>query len=119
MSPIVTRTVPRIATRVVQRRQASTMAGMRRWAQSFEPHPFERIPVSTNAQAGDYAKMFKRSASAFAFYVPGLAIILGWPYLGAQLLQGHVSFTINHNNHAFTGTYSDAKRHEPNHCHRK
>lgn len=86
MSPVATR----FAARAVQRRNMSMMTSMRRWAQTFEAHPFERIPVASNPQSGDYGKMFKRSATSLAFYVPGLAVLLGWPYASAKLLQGHV-----------------------------
>lgn len=86
MSPIAAR----FASRVVQRRSVSMMTGVRRWAQSLEAHPFERIPISSNAQAGDYSKMFKRSVGGAVFFVPAIATLLGWPLLGAKFLDGHI-----------------------------
>ncbi|KAJ4415447.1 hypothetical protein N0V82_007318 [Gnomoniopsis sp. IMI 355080] len=65
MSPIVARAALR-ATRAAaqqQTRQFSIMRTMRNAARSFEPHPFQRLPISNQTQAGDWGKLVKRSAS--------------------------------------------------------
>lgn len=64
MSPIVARAALR-ATRAAaqqQSRQFSVMRTMRNVARSFEPHPFQRLPLSAQPQAGDWSKLVKRSA---------------------------------------------------------
>lgn len=62
MSPIVAQTALRATRAAAQRqtRQFSVMRTMRNVARSFEPHPFQRLPVAGNPQGGDWAKQFKR-----------------------------------------------------------
>lgn len=68
MSPIVARAAIR-ATRAAaqgQARQFSVMRTMRNVARSFEPHPFQRLPIAGQPQAGDWAKLFKRTGGQVA-----------------------------------------------------
>ena len=51
------------------RRQFSVIHSLRSFARSFEPHPFERLPVSSNAQAGDWGKQVRRVGTQVAMYV--------------------------------------------------
>ncbi|KAK1760563.1 hypothetical protein QBC47DRAFT_367510 [Echria macrotheca] len=44
------------------RRQFSVINSLRSFARSFEPHPFERLPVANNAQAADWGRQVKRIA---------------------------------------------------------
>lgn len=59
MSPIIA-AASRSAARVAGRRQFSLLTSMRNVARSFEPHPFQRLPVSHNAARPDYVAMLKR-----------------------------------------------------------
>lgn len=62
MSPVVARAAIR-ATRAATQGQAmqfSVMRTMRNVARSFEPHPFQRLPVASNPQPGNWAQLFKR-----------------------------------------------------------
>jgi hypothetical protein len=86
MSPIVARA----AARAAGRRQFSLFSSVRSFARSFEAHPFERMPVTQNAQRGDYAKMGRRVAGQAVFFAPGIAVLLGWPYLGYKGLNGKI-----------------------------
>jgi hypothetical protein len=86
MSPIVARA----AVRAAGRRQFSLLTSARSFARSFEPHPFERIPVTQTAQRGDYAKMGRRVAGQAVFFAPAIVVLLGWPYVGYKMLNGHV-----------------------------
>ncbi|EOO02612.1 hypothetical protein UCRPA7_1885 [Phaeoacremonium minimum UCRPA7] len=86
MSPIVARA----AIRAAGRRQFSVMRSMRNFARSFEAHPFERMPVTSNSQAADWGKQFKRVGSQALIYVPGFALILGWPAIFKTVLDGHM-----------------------------
>lgn len=59
MSPIAARTAFRYAA-TAGRRQFSVIHSLRSFARSFEPHPFERLPVANNAQAADWGRQAKR-----------------------------------------------------------
>lgn len=66
MSPIIARAAIRATRAAAQQqttRQFSVMRTMRNMARSFEPHPFQRLPVTNQTQAGDWGKLVKRSAS--------------------------------------------------------
>ncbi|PKS07809.1 hypothetical protein jhhlp_006417 [Lomentospora prolificans] len=82
MSSIASRALLRAATR----RQVSTV---RTIARSFEPHPYQRVSKVKPAP-GAYGKLAKNAASRIAFFVPGIALLLGWPYLGKLTLDGRV-----------------------------
>jgi hypothetical protein len=79
MSPIAARIAFRQAAANVSRRQVAAAAAkprqfsvihsLRSFARSFEPHPFERLPVSSNAQAGDWGKQVKRVGTQIAMHV--------------------------------------------------
>ncbi|TPX14404.1 uncharacterized protein E0L32_005368 [Thyridium curvatum] len=86
MSPIVARA----AIRAAGRRNFSVMRSVRNAMRSFEPHPFERLPTTQTAQGADVGKMAKRVAGQAVIYVPGVALVLGWPYLAAVGLDGHI-----------------------------
>lgn len=45
-----------------QTRQFTVMRTMRNVARSFEPHPFQRLPISSTPQRADWSKLIKRSA---------------------------------------------------------
>ncbi|KAJ4396546.1 hypothetical protein N0V93_000766 [Gnomoniopsis smithogilvyi] len=90
MSPIVARAALR-ATRAAaqqQTRQFSVMRTMRNVARSFEPHPFQRLPISNQTQAGDWSKLVKRSAGQALIYFPGFGLVLGWPLIAQSVLDG-------------------------------
>ncbi|KAK4104638.1 hypothetical protein N658DRAFT_492740 [Parathielavia hyrcaniae] len=66
------------------------MHNLRTFARSFEPHPFQRLPVASHAAPADWGRLVRRSVKQAAVYFPlGLAL-LGWPYLGAVVLDGRV-----------------------------
>ncbi|KAJ9156441.1 hypothetical protein NKR23_g1274 [Pleurostoma richardsiae] len=90
MSPIVARAAIRASARATGQRNFSIMRSMRNFARSFEAHPFEKMPVTTNSQAPDYAKMVKRVGTQAIIYVPGLTFLLGWPLMVKQGIDGHV-----------------------------
>lgn len=66
MSPVVARAAIRASRAAAQgqARQFSVVKTMRNVARSFEPHPFQRLPVSSEPQAADWSKLFKRSATS-------------------------------------------------------
>ncbi|KEZ38799.1 hypothetical protein SAPIO_CDS10839 [Scedosporium apiospermum] len=83
MSAIASRAIIRAATR----RQVSTL---RAAARSMESHPFEKLPATQKVASGAYGKMAKSAATRLAFFFPGIALLLGWPYLSKVGLDGHV-----------------------------
>lgn len=54
MSPII--------RQVASRRAFSILTQARQLARGFEPHPFERYPISQQAAKSDWAKLVKRTA---------------------------------------------------------
>ncbi|TLS30627.1 hypothetical protein PpBr36_03106, partial [Pyricularia pennisetigena] len=89
MSPVLARAAIRNAA-ATGTRQFSLMAAMRNMARSFEPHPFQRLPNTQKPQSADYAKILKRSGKTVMIYVPGMALILGWPLMAQRVIDGHV-----------------------------
>lgn len=87
MSPVVARVALR---NVAQRRQFSLMTAMRTTMRSFEPHPFQRLPIAEKAQSADWAKIFSRTGRSLGIYFPGMALILGWPFMAQKALNGHI-----------------------------
>ncbi|KAL2255851.1 hypothetical protein VTK26DRAFT_2613 [Humicola hyalothermophila] len=63
---------------------------LRSFARGFEPHPFQRLPVTEHPAPGDYGKLIKRSAKQVLVYVPTAFTLLGWPLMAKNLLDGHV-----------------------------
>ncbi|KAK0739968.1 hypothetical protein B0T21DRAFT_382891 [Apiosordaria backusii] len=74
MSPILARLAARNAFRGVQQQQRS----------------FSRLPVTTNSAAADWGRQVKRLGKQGAIYFPAIGAILGWPYLAASGLDGHM-----------------------------
>ncbi|KAL8371693.1 hypothetical protein RB595_001480 [Gaeumannomyces hyphopodioides] len=87
MSPVVARVALRNAA---QRRQFSLMTAMRNTMRSFEPHPFQRLPIAEKAQPADWAKTVARRGKTLGIYFPGMALILGWPWMVQKALDGHM-----------------------------
>ncbi|KAK3359097.1 hypothetical protein B0T25DRAFT_86455 [Lasiosphaeria hispida] len=90
MSPIAAQAAFRAATRASQtagRRNFSVINSLRGFARSFEAHPFERLPTATRSQGADWGRQIKRVGSQTAIFLPGFALILGWPY-AARLAVG-------------------------------
>ena len=68
MSPIIARAAIRNAA-FTGRRQFSVVNSLRSFARSFEPHVFQRLPMTSQSQAPDYGRLFKRSGKTIAMYV--------------------------------------------------
>ncbi|KAJ4302305.1 hypothetical protein N0V88_002448 [Collariella sp. IMI 366227] len=73
-----------------QARQFSMMHNLRQFARSFEPHPFQRLPVTASPAKADWGKLVKRSSKQAVVYFPLAFAILGWPWVTAQMLDGHM-----------------------------
>ncbi|KAK4121435.1 hypothetical protein N657DRAFT_540453, partial [Parathielavia appendiculata] len=69
-----------------QQQPFSIMHNLRTFARSFEPHPFQRLPVTSHPAPADWGRLVTRSVKQATVYFPlGLAL-LGWPYLGSVVL---------------------------------
>ncbi|KAK5662738.1 hypothetical protein OQA88_6145 [Cercophora sp. LCS_1] len=89
MSPIAARAAFRFGA-AAGRRQFSVISSLRGFARSFEPHPFERLPVTTNAAAADWGRQLGRVAKQGVVFFPTIFLMLGWPYLGRVALDERV-----------------------------
>ncbi|KAK3903143.1 hypothetical protein C8A05DRAFT_43585 [Staphylotrichum tortipilum] len=73
-----------------QQQSFSIMHNLRTFARSFEPHPFQRLPVASQPAPADWGKLVKRSVGqAFVYFPLGFAL-LGWPYVSSVILDGRV-----------------------------
>ncbi|KAI7780907.1 hypothetical protein SLS64_001000 [Diaporthe eres] len=90
MSPIVARAAFRASTQAQATRQFSVMRTMRNVARSFEPHPFQRLPISSQTQSASWGKQVKRVGSQAVVFASGFTVILGWPYFAAKALDGRI-----------------------------
>ncbi|EPE34711.1 hypothetical protein GLAREA_10405 [Glarea lozoyensis ATCC 20868] len=86
-SRIFSRCTPAVRT-ITQRRGISAYQRARDAIKHFEPHPFERYPVSQQSAPADWGKQFRKIGGNAMIYFPGFAIVLGWPLLGEKLLDG-------------------------------
>ncbi len=50
----------------------SIMHNLRTFARSFEPHPFQRLPVTSQSAAADWGKLVKRASTQAVVYVSSL-----------------------------------------------
>ncbi|CAG8972213.1 hypothetical protein HYALB_00010992 [Hymenoscyphus albidus] len=73
-----------------QRRSLSVVQRARQTIRSFEPHPFERYPVTQEGAKADWVRAFGRLRGPAAVYFPGFAFVLGWPFLAASVVDGHL-----------------------------
>lgn len=55
--------------RSAQQQNFSIMHNLRSFARSFEPHPFQRLPVTSHPAPADWGKLVKRSTKQAAVYV--------------------------------------------------
>lgn len=69
MTPIAARVAFRQGAAVAGRRQFSVINSLRGFARSFEPHPFERLPITTSPAAADWGKQAARVAKQGVVYV--------------------------------------------------
>ncbi|KAL1892177.1 hypothetical protein Cpir12675_004645 [Ceratocystis pirilliformis] len=80
----------RTSARVASSRQFSLLTSMRNVARSFEPHPFQRLPVSHASARPDYSALMKRIGGQTMVFVPAFGTIMAWPLVASQFLDGHV-----------------------------
>ncbi|KAI9742166.1 MAG: hypothetical protein M1818_004066 [Claussenomyces sp. TS43310] len=69
-------------------RNISTVGKLRAAVRSFEPHPFERKPVSQAAAKGDWGRHVRSAGKQTLIYFPFFALVLGWPVVVAKALDG-------------------------------
>ncbi|KAH8687945.1 hypothetical protein BGZ60DRAFT_522577 [Tricladium varicosporioides] len=75
---------------VSQRRSMSVAQRARHLIRDFEPHPFERYPTTTKAAPADWGRQARRLGDASMFYFPFFALVIGWPLLAEELVDGHM-----------------------------
>ncbi|KAH6641661.1 hypothetical protein F5144DRAFT_600272 [Chaetomium tenue] len=68
----------------------SIMHNLRAIARSFEPHPFQRLPVASSAAPADWARLVRRAGGQAVVFFPAGLLMLGWPYAAAAMLDGKV-----------------------------
>ncbi|KAF4633549.1 hypothetical protein G7Y89_g4569 [Cudoniella acicularis] len=75
---------------MTQRRSLSLAQRARQAIRDFEPHPFERYPTTTKVAKADWGRQARRLGDAAMFYFPAYAILLGWPLLAEEVLDGRM-----------------------------
>jgi hypothetical protein len=75
MAPITRLSTPLLRT-ITQRRGFSIISRVRQTARSFEPHPFERMPIKQKSAPADYGKLVRHVGDAAMLCVPLLWIPL-------------------------------------------
>ncbi|KAK0651526.1 hypothetical protein B0T16DRAFT_453985 [Cercophora newfieldiana] len=91
MSPMIAaRAAMRSATSASARRQFSVLNNLRSFARSFESHPFERLPVTTNSASADWGRQVKRISQQVAIFLPGFGLVLGWPAIAKAIVDDRV-----------------------------
>ncbi|OIW23581.1 hypothetical protein CONLIGDRAFT_686509 [Coniochaeta ligniaria NRRL 30616] len=88
MSPILARSAAQAGLRLASRRQFSLMTSLRQLGRSFEHGtPFERLPVTQKPQGADWGRQFKRVGGQAVVFLPAMAVMLGWPYAAAVVVE--------------------------------
>jgi hypothetical protein len=75
MAPITRLSAPLLRS-LTQKRGFSIISRVRQTARSFEPHPFERMPITQKAAPADYGKLVRHVGDAAMLCVPLLWIPL-------------------------------------------
>ncbi|KAK3296841.1 uncharacterized protein B0H64DRAFT_440340 [Chaetomium fimeti] len=73
-----------------QRQQFSIMHNLRTIARSFEPHPFQRLPMASRPAPADWSRLVRRAGGQAVVFFPAGLLMLGWPYAAAAMLDGKV-----------------------------
>jgi hypothetical protein len=81
MAPITRLSTPLLRS-ITQRRGFSIISRVRQTARSFEPHPFERTPITQKTAPADYGKLVRHVGDAAMLCVPLLWIPLPLFILG-------------------------------------
>jgi hypothetical protein len=68
MAPITRLSTPLLRS-LTQKRGFSIISRVRQTARSFEPHPFERMPITQKTAPADYGKLVKHVGDAAMLYV--------------------------------------------------
>ncbi|KAH6840767.1 hypothetical protein B0I37DRAFT_418770 [Chaetomium sp. MPI-CAGE-AT-0009] len=68
----------------------SIMHNLRTIARSFEPHPFQRLPMTTSPAPADWGRLVRRATGQAVVFFPAGLLMLGWPYAAATMLDGRV-----------------------------
>ncbi|KAL2118469.1 hypothetical protein VTJ04DRAFT_8129 [Mycothermus thermophilus] len=90
---MLARVAARPAQSLIRRPQQanfSLMSSLRSFARSFEPHPFQRLPVAAKPASPDLGRLIKRTGGNAVVFFPVAAGLLGWPYLAATVFDNHV-----------------------------
>jgi len=98
LSHTTTRTAARPLLQALARRQQqlhprrpfSIMHHLRAVARSFEPHPFQRLPVASQSAPADWGRLVRRSLGQAVVYFPAGLAMLGWPYAAACIFDGRM-----------------------------
>ncbi|QPH05530.1 hypothetical protein C2857_003379 [Epichloe festucae Fl1] len=72
------------------RRSFSLLAAARSAVRAIEAHPFQRRSVSGTSAKADWLGEGKRVGKQAALFVPGITVLLGWPYMAKTVFDGHV-----------------------------
>ncbi|TQV94989.1 hypothetical protein V2A60_009931 [Cordyceps javanica] len=76
--------------RIITRRQFSMLQSLRAVGRAMESHPFERLSRTQKPAPANWAGEAKRCGVQFALFAPGIGLLLGWPFLAAKAVDGHV-----------------------------
>ncbi|KAG4031903.1 hypothetical protein MFRU_008g02560 [Monilinia fructicola] len=76
-----------ILRQVASRRTFSILARARQLTRGFEPHPFERYPITQQAANADWGRLVRKTAGNAVFYFPGFAVVLGWPLMAEKVVE--------------------------------
>ncbi|KAH9907004.1 hypothetical protein F4778DRAFT_724334 [Xylariomycetidae sp. FL2044] len=76
------------AARAIARGPSPLMQAVKQFYRSIEPPTSPR--PSFGSQRGDWGRIARARASQAAIYFPGLALILGWPILAREMLDGRM-----------------------------
>ncbi|EFY91393.1 hypothetical protein J3459_005977 [Metarhizium acridum] len=77
-------------SRIASRRSFSLLTAARFAARSMESHPFQRLSATQRSAKADWAREGKRLGKQLVTFVPGISMLLGWPYLAKVIADGHV-----------------------------
>ncbi|KAI1335375.1 hypothetical protein F5Y15DRAFT_419861 [Xylariaceae sp. FL0016] len=74
------------AVQVAGRLRSPGLTAARQFTRSIQSTTSPRL----SSQKGDWGRIFKARGQTLAIYVPGLGLILGWPLLAKEALDGHM-----------------------------
>ncbi|CAJ2502500.1 Uu.00g098940.m01.CDS01 [Anthostomella pinea] len=78
------------AARAAARLRTPKVSAFRQFIHSIEPATTSPRPSFGGSQPGNWGRLLKARAGVAALYIPGMGLVLGWPVIAREMINGHM-----------------------------